>query len=172
MQVANKASLKDIVGEEPLHFLCIQVISLDGSLQDLVCRSHLNKDCQQNTVNEDVFLEKGNASTIAERMQDYNVIAMVILLGPKLRHLQHQVQENVKKMMSGHLHITSSTLSGRKNSGHCLSKPKFIASCSVFGPKGVGLVTRIAATTTESVYKFLLLELSGLETLLGVSPYR
>ncbi|GAB4840737.1 hypothetical protein Ancab_021500 [Ancistrocladus abbreviatus] len=119
-----------------------------------------------------VFLEKGNASNIAECMQDYNVIAMVILLGPKLRHLQHQVQENVKKMMSGHLHITSSTLSGRKNSGHCLSKPKFIASCSVFGPKGVGLVTRIAATTTESVYKFLQLELSGLETLLGVSPYR
>ncbi|GAB4840744.1 hypothetical protein Ancab_021507 [Ancistrocladus abbreviatus] len=57
---------------------------------------------------------------------------------PKLRHLQHQVQENVKKMMSGYLHITSSTLSGRKNSSHFLSKPKFIASCSVFGPKGGG----------------------------------
>ncbi|GAB4840759.1 hypothetical protein Ancab_021522 [Ancistrocladus abbreviatus] len=29
------------------------VISLDGSLQDPVCRSHLNKDCQQKTVSVD-----------------------------------------------------------------------------------------------------------------------
>lgn len=37
--------------------------------------------------------------------------------------------------------------------------------------QGVGVVVRIAATTTESVYKFLQHQLAGMEPLLGVSPY-
>ncbi|GAB2281282.1 hypothetical protein Dimus_015884 [Dionaea muscipula] len=82
------------------------------------------------------LLEQGSISSISERMQDYQVIAMIILLGPKLRHLQSQVQENVTKMMSGILHTTSNTpgCSVRSKSGFCSSKPDFIASCSVFGP--------------------------------------
>lgn len=120
-----------------------------------------------------VLLEQGSVSPIAERMQDYQVIAMVIVLGPRLKDLQSQVQKNVKSMMFEYLQVKPSA-SGRStgsNSDLCVTKPNFIASCSAFGPKGVGLLVRVAATTTESVYRFLHLQLSCLEPLLGVSPY-
>ncbi|XP_057510281.1 urease accessory protein D isoform X1 [Actinidia eriantha] len=117
------------------------------------------------------FLEQGT-TTIAERMQDYQVLAMVVLLGPKLQHVQNQVQQHVKTMMSEQLHRPFVGRYGKTNADHCLMKPAFIASCSVFGPKGVGVVVRIAAMTTESVYRFLQHQLVSLEPLLGVSPYR
>ncbi|XP_021826549.1 urease accessory protein D isoform X2 [Prunus avium] len=120
-----------------------------------------------------VHLERGSISSIAERMQDYQVIAMVVLLGPRIKHIQNLVQENVKRMMAEQLHIPS-TASGRQlkpNSDNRFTKPSFIASSSVFGSKGIGVVVRIAATTTESVYEFLQHQLAGLEPLLGVSPY-
>ncbi|XP_035546669.1 uncharacterized protein LOC109004770 [Juglans regia] len=47
-----------------------------------------------------VLLERGSIASIAERMQDYQVIAMVVLFGPKMKHIQNQVQEDVKKIMS------------------------------------------------------------------------
>ncbi|CAL5346674.1 unnamed protein product [Camellia sinensis] len=89
--------------------------------------------------------------------------------GPKLQHVQNQVQQYVKNMMSEQLHMPSTALGryGKTNADHCFTKPAFIASCSVFGPKGVGLVVRIAAMTTESVYKFLQHQLISLEPLLG-----
>ncbi|KAJ8544693.1 hypothetical protein K7X08_017276 [Anisodus acutangulus] len=37
--------------------------------------------------------------------------------------------------------------------------------------KGIGVVTRIAAMTTESVYNFLQHQLSSMEPLLSVQPY-
>lgn len=121
-----------------------------------------------------ILLEQGSITSIAERMQDYQVLAMVILLGPKLQHVQNQVQQNVKNMMSEQLRMPSTALRayGKTNNDHRLTKPAFIASCSGFGPKGVGVVVRIAATTTESVYRFLQHQLLSLEPLLGVSPYR
>lgn len=112
-----------------------------------------------------ILLKQGTCAGIAERMQDYHVIAMVILLGPKLKHVQNQIQEEVKKIMSQSLQYTS------KHNDQCLTKPNFLASCSVFGPKGSGVVTRIAAMTTESVYNFLQHQLSSMEPLLGVRPY-
>ncbi|KAM7500386.1 hypothetical protein LguiA_024800 [Lonicera macranthoides] len=120
-----------------------------------------------------ILLEQGGITTIAERMQDYQVIAMVILLGPKLKHVQEHVKENVKKMMSEQLRVPSTNFVGyrRGHSSHCLSKPAFVASCSSFGPKGTGVVVRIAAMTTESVYRFLQHQLASMEPLLGVSPY-
>ncbi|GAV81096.1 UreD domain-containing protein [Cephalotus follicularis] len=120
-----------------------------------------------------VLLERGSVANIAERMQGYQVVAMVILLGPKLKHIQNQVQENVKRIMSEELYGPSSGLDRhvKRKYDHCFTKPNFIASCSVFGPKGIGVVVRIAAMTTESVYKFLQHQLAGMEPLLGVSPY-
>ncbi|NP_001293068.1 urease accessory protein D isoform X1 [Solanum lycopersicum] len=119
------------------------------------------------------LLEQGTCSDIAERMQDYQVIAMVILLGPKLKHVQNQIQEDVKKIMSQSLHMPTigSRQSTSRHNDHHLTKPSFLASCSIFGPKGIGVVTRIAAMTTESVYNFLQHQLSSMEPLLGVKPY-
>ncbi|KAI6684145.1 hypothetical protein NL676_030058 [Syzygium grande] len=120
-----------------------------------------------------VLLEQGSIVPLAERMQDYQVIAMVVLLGPMLRHIQGQVQEDVKRMMAEQLQgspvrwdrqITSNTRDFAK-------KPSLIASCSAFGHKGGGIIVRIASLTTESVYQFLKHQLAGLEALLGVSPY-
>ncbi|KAG8657528.1 urease accessory protein D isoform X1 [Manihot esculenta] len=121
-----------------------------------------------------VFLEQGKIATITERMHGYQVVAMVIILGPKLKHIQTQVQENVKRIMSEQLHMPFTGLGGhtKSNSSICFTKPPFIASCSLFGPKGVGVVVRIGALTTESVYKFLQQQLAGLEPLIGVLPYR
>ncbi|GMH02695.1 hypothetical protein Nepgr_004534 [Nepenthes gracilis] len=121
-----------------------------------------------------VLLEQGRIISITERMQDYQVIAIVILLGPKLRHVQDRVQGDVKRMMSGCLNSNSNALRGstRTNSCFYLSKPNFVASCSFFGPKGMGLIVRIAAMTTELVRQFLRLQLANLEPVLGVSPYQ
>ncbi|KAK1439385.1 hypothetical protein QVD17_05202 [Tagetes erecta] len=118
-----------------------------------------------------VLLENGNVTSIAERMKDYQVIAMVILLGPKLKDIQNQIQEDVKKMMSEQLHVPSTRERTKAINGDGYTKPSLIASCNSFGPKGIGVVVRIAATTTESVYSFLHCQLSGMEPMLGLRPY-
>ncbi|KZV34061.1 urease accessory protein D-like [Dorcoceras hygrometricum] len=113
------------------------------------------------------LLEQGNHGSISDHLQDYQSIAMIVLLGPKLKHVQHQIQEDVKKLMSEQLHVPSFRSGGDKR----FPKPTFIASCSVFGPKGIGVVVRVASMTTESIYKFLQHELAAMKPLLGVSPY-
>ncbi|VVB02146.1 unnamed protein product [Arabis nemorensis] len=120
-----------------------------------------------------VLLEKRNIQSIAERMQDYHAIAMVILFGPKLRLIQKQVQENVKNMMSEQLQISYGFQRHKSESSsrNGFMKPEFIASCSTFGPEGKGVVIRIASDSTESVYNFLRQQLAELEPLLGQSPY-
>ncbi|XP_010683927.2 urease accessory protein D isoform X1 [Beta vulgaris subsp. vulgaris] len=118
-----------------------------------------------------ILLEQGAISSISECMQDYQVTGIIIVLGSKMKLLQNQIQENVKNMMSGYFQAksNSSGFSMRRNSYS--TKPDFIASCSPFGPKGVGLVIRVAALTTESVYQFLRLQLACLEPHLGAFPY-
>ncbi|KAI4363726.1 hypothetical protein MLD38_019906 [Melastoma candidum] len=121
-----------------------------------------------------ILLEPGeDVSPLAERMRDYQVIAMVIFLGPKLTCIQGHVQENVRRMMSEQLQGYHSAFGGqtRSKAQYAASKPPFVASCSSFGPKGLGTVVRVASTTTESVYTFLRHQLAGLEALIGVSPY-
>ncbi|XP_060175714.1 urease accessory protein D isoform X2 [Lycium barbarum] len=135
--------------------------------------NHIFHDGDEPLFLDTILLEQGTDAGLAERMQDYQVTAMVILLGPKLKHVQNQIQEDVKKIMSESLHmptIGSRQYTSRHND-HNLTKPSFLASCSVFGPKGIGVVTRIAAVTTESVYNFLQHQLSSMEPLLGVRPY-
>ncbi|OMO92363.1 Urease accessory protein UreD [Corchorus olitorius] len=99
--------------------------------------NHIFSEGDQPVFLDTVLLEQGGATRIAERMHDYQVIAMVIIYGPKLKHVQDQVQENVKKMMSQQLYVPSTRLGhhAKTNSDHCLTRPAFIASCSVFGPK-------------------------------------
>ncbi|XP_062094597.1 urease accessory protein D isoform X2 [Humulus lupulus] len=120
-----------------------------------------------------MLLEKGSISSIAERMQDYQVIAMVVFWGPKMKHIQNQVQEDVRKIMTEQLQFSSpaSVHKRKRNSNHCINQPNFIASSSVFGSEGKGVVVRIVATTTESAYRFLRHQLASLEPLLGVLPY-
>ncbi|XP_076900176.1 urease accessory protein D-like isoform X2 [Bidens hawaiensis] len=119
----------------------------------------------------EVLLENRNVTSIAERMQDYQVTAMVVLLGPKLKDIQNQIQEDVKKMMSAQLHVPSTGGRTKSINGGGYTKPSLIASCNSFGPKGIGVVVRIAATTTESVYRFLHSQLAGMEPMIGLRPY-
>ncbi|KAK6154799.1 hypothetical protein DH2020_009047 [Rehmannia glutinosa] len=122
-----------------------------------------------------ILLEQGSHISISDRLQDYQAIAMIVLLGPKLRLIQNQIQEDVKKLMYQQLRVPSIS-SGRSTESdsnkHCLPKPSFVASCSTFGPKGIGVVVRVASMTTESVYNFLQHQLATMEALLGASPYR
>ncbi|OIW01486.1 hypothetical protein TanjilG_19412 [Lupinus angustifolius] len=120
-----------------------------------------------------ILLDKEKMGSIQEHMQDYQVIAMIVLLGPKMQCVQNRVQDHVKKLMSEQLQLPPAALRHQKDkSDHSVSKPSFVASCSVFGPKKIGLVVRVAAMTTESVYMFLQHQLAPLEVMLGVPPYR
>ncbi|WVY97175.1 hypothetical protein V8G54_029326 [Vigna mungo] len=121
------------------------------------------------------LLEKEKNGHIQEHMHNYQVIAMILLLGPKMQYIQNLVQDNVKKIMSEQLLHPSTSLSHhhqREKADHLLTKPSFLASCSAFGPKKTGLVVRVAAETTESVYKFLRLQLAPMEPMIGVPPYK
>ncbi|XP_024926269.1 urease accessory protein D isoform X2 [Ziziphus jujuba] len=134
--------------------------------------NHIILDNDEPLFLDTVLLERG-MSSIAERMQDYQVMAMVIFWGPKMKHIQDQVQKDVKRMMSERLQFLSpaSTRQIKTTSDHCSNRPNFLASSSVFGPQGLGVVVRIAAKTTDSVYTFLQHQLASMEQLIGVPPY-
>ncbi|MCH88012.1 urease accessory protein UreD [Trifolium medium] len=120
-----------------------------------------------------MLLEKDKFGRVKEHMLDYQVIAMIVLLGPKMQYIQNIVQDNVKRIMSEQLHNPSAALSHQKTKADFfMTKPTFVASCSVFGPKKIGLIVRVASVTTESVYKFLRQQLAPLEPMIGVPPYR
>ncbi|XP_051117224.1 urease accessory protein D-like isoform X2 [Andrographis paniculata] len=108
-----------------------------------------------------VLLEKGSCGL--DQLQHYHAIAMIIILGPKLKLIQDQIQKDVKKLMSQPLFSKGSSKE---------AKPSFLASCSTFGQKGQGVVVRVASTTTESIYNFLQQQLASMEVLLGAPPYQ
>ncbi|XP_020573243.1 urease accessory protein D isoform X2 [Phalaenopsis equestris] len=119
---------------------------------------------------DSVLLEQRSTTSIAERMKDYQVVAMVVILGPKLKHIQDLIQTEVEHLMSGYFRPTTV----QKLNSDCAngpSKPPLFASCSSFGAKA-GLVVRLLSTTTEAVYSFLSHHLGGLEQFLGAPPYR
>ncbi|XP_047081001.1 urease accessory protein D-like [Lolium rigidum] len=123
---------------------------------------------------DSVLLEQGSNCSIAERMQEYNVVAMVVLLGPKLKHIQDQMQDEVKNMMSVQLRPPTSgggRYAARLQPLPSQKRPPLIASCSPFGHMGTGMVARIVAVSTESVYNFLRDHLAALEPFLGATPY-
>ncbi|KAM0823332.1 hypothetical protein ACQ4PT_070932 [Festuca glaucescens] len=85
---------------------------------------------------DSVLLEQGSNCSIAERMQEYNVVAMVVLLGPKLKHIQDQMQDEVKNMMSVQLRPPTSgggRYATRPQPLLSQTRPPLIASCSPFG---------------------------------------
>ncbi|KAK9673771.1 hypothetical protein RND81_12G188300 [Saponaria officinalis] len=116
-----------------------------------------------------VLLTQGIGSSISQRMHDYQIIAMVVILGPKLGNLRKQIQENVKSFISSSFQVKLGT--PMLKSKFSPTKPNFVASCSTFGPQGAGLIVRVAAMTTESVYQFLRLQLASLEPFVGAFPY-
>ncbi|XP_027366434.1 urease accessory protein D isoform X2 [Abrus precatorius] len=120
-----------------------------------------------------MLLEKGKIGCIQESMHNYQVIAMIVILGPKMQYIQNLVQDHVKEVMSERLQHPSGALSHQRDKAdHFISKPSFMASCSAFGPKRIGCLVRVAAETTESVYNFLRHQLAPLEPMIGVPPYR
>jgi urease accessory protein len=53
-----------------------------------------------------------------------------------MQYIQNIVQDNVKRIMSEQLHNPSTALNHQKNKADFYTtKPTFVASCSVFGPK-------------------------------------
>ncbi|KAF3793364.1 Urease accessory protein D [Nymphaea thermarum] len=93
---------------------------------------------------------------------------------PKLKQIQNQITNDVKETMSRLFQLpfaARSCYNKRQKSQHTIEQPDFLASCSGFGNKDIGLVVRIMALTTESVYKFLHQHLACLASLLGAVPY-
>ncbi|KAH7365009.1 hypothetical protein KP509_18G003600 [Ceratopteris richardii] len=108
---------------------------------------------------DSMCLESKDSLTISERMQPFQVLAMLVLYGPELKHLGKQLEEFIEARNRKALHSRSRTISD------------FLVSCSTFGPKEEGLVVRIAATATELVYDFLRHHLAALSRLTGACPY-
>lgn len=106
-----------------------------------------------------MLLEKDSFGRVKEHMLDYQVIAMIVLLGwvvciaifildycvmydmlynfrPKMQFIQNLVQDNVKRIMTEQLQNPSAALSHQKSKADFfMTKPSLVASCSVFGPK-------------------------------------
>ncbi|KAF8691201.1 hypothetical protein HU200_040321 [Digitaria exilis] len=123
---------------------------------------------------DSVLLEQGSNCSIAKQMQEYNVIAMVVLLGPKLKHIQEQMQDEVRKLMSGQLRPPTSggsLYTMRTQHPQRSQMPPLVASCSPFGRTGTSMVARVAAVSTELVYSFLRHHLAALQPFPGASPY-
>ncbi|WOL12275.1 urease accessory protein D isoform X1 [Canna indica] len=169
--------------------------------------NHIYLEEDQPLFIDSVLLDKTSDTSIAERMQGYQVMAMVVISGPKLKDLRHQLQEEVKQMMSARSPNSSRNYHIKSEFQHSPTRLPLIASCSPFGPqvsfkiftrslvpgqppKGIycsvfthpcmiylapsqalGVVVRIAATTTHSVYMFLKHHLAALEPFLGAAPY-
>ncbi|KAL4194924.1 hypothetical protein AMTRI_Chr05g61970 [Amborella trichopoda] len=136
----------------------------------------ISNEDQQPLLLDSLLMEQGSSMKGTCGMQDYQVIAMIILLRHKLEHVQNEIQEKVKKKMSEvfGMRLTSKRQHDRDmkpDLTYGRSKPELIASCSMFSLKDAGLVIRVAATTTGLVYKFLQEHLASLEPLLGASPY-
>lgn len=104
-------------------------------------------------------------------MREYNVVAMVVLLGPKLRDIQDKMQDEVKKLMSGQLRPPTAGGSLYTTRSQRPRRPPLVASCSPFGRTGTGMVARVAAVSTELAYIFLRHHLAALEPFLGAPPY-
>lgn len=64
-----------------------------------------------------------------------NLIYFYFVFRPKLKHIQNQIQEDVKKMMSEQLHVPSTRERTKAINGDGNTKPSLIASCNSFGPK-------------------------------------
>ncbi|XP_020394028.1 urease accessory protein D isoform X2 [Zea mays] len=120
---------------------------------------------------DSTLLEQSSSYSIAERMREYNVVAMVVLLGPKLRDIQDKMQDEVRKLMSGQLRPPTAGGSLYTTRSQRPRRPPLVASCSPFGRTGTGMVARVAAVSTELAYIFLRHHLAALEPFLGAPPY-
>eukprot|EP00250_Pteridium_aquilinum_P035636 c9749_g1_i1 orf=424-990(+) len=118
---------------------------------------------------DSICLENGITSTILERMQTFQVVAMVTIYGPRLQCLCRQLEESIQLLNQRDLNSRSRGKSYSNKPGVLISD--LLVSCSTFGPSEDGLVVRIVSNTTELVYNFLRHHLASLSALTGVSPY-
>lgn len=120
-------------------------------------------------------LEQGAGYSIVDRMQAFHVIAMLVVLGPRLeptrKHIMEKVRERNSELFGGQLQYSNSRVKKAKYPEREASEAVLLASCSAFGPMDIGLVVRIVATSTESVYKFFREHLTSIGPLIGTCPY-
>lgn len=71
-----------------------------------------------------------------------NLISCCMLCRPKLKHIQNQIKEEVKKMMSVQLRPPTNSFGRYAKSGTQQDRivPDLVASCSTFGPQVTNLV--------------------------------
>lgn len=117
---------------------------------------------------DSMCLENVSTSTIFERMQPFQVVAMVIIYGPQLQCLRRKLEETIQLL--NQTDFTRSRGKAHTNKPG-LSISDLLVSCSSFGPSEDGLVVRIVSSATELVYNFLRHHLASLSTLIGVTPY-
>ncbi|XP_057830762.2 urease accessory protein D isoform X1 [Cryptomeria japonica] len=125
---------------------------------------------------DSTLLEQGAGLSVADRMQAFHVVAMLVILGPKMAFIQNQVQAKIRErnteLFGRRSHSSNPNYKkGKLDIENKESNEVLLASCSVFGPLDTGLVVRISATSTELVYKFLREHLASIEPFIGTSPY-
>jgi len=82
-----------------------------------------------------------------------------------------KIRERNSELFGGPLQNSNPRVKRAKPSESKASEAVLLASCSAFGPMDIGLVVRIVATSTESVYKFLREHLTSIEPFIGTCPY-
>lgn len=126
---------------------------------------------------DSVCLEQGVGLSIADRMDDFQVLGLVVIYGPKLAAIQRAIQFSVQNLtaraMKNQKSFSSNVASTTQGSWpkQTPSTHEFFASCSTLGPSEEGLVVRMASRETKTVYQFLREQLSPLQPLIGVPPY-
>ncbi|CAM6103881.1 unnamed protein product [Calypogeia fissa] len=126
---------------------------------------------------DSVCLEQGMGLSIADRMDDFQVLGLVVIYGPKLALMRKAIQSNVQSLtaraMKNQKSFSSRGASAAQGSWpkQTLSTHELFASCSPLGPSEEGLVVRVAARETKTVYQFLKEQLSALQPLIGIPPY-
>lgn len=120
-------------------------------------------------------LEQGAGYSVVDRMQSFHVIAMLVVLGPKLeptrKHIMAKIRERNSELFGGPLQNSNPHVKKTKLNESKASEAVLLASFSTFGPMDIGLVVRIVATTTDSVYKFFREHLTSIEPFIGTCPY-
>eukprot|EP00249_Psilotum_nudum_P015906 c25574_g1_i1 orf=499-1431(-) len=118
-------------------------------------------------------LEHGAGLSVARRMKEFHVVAMLVILGPQLESIRKQLEKNVHLLSQKifRMHLCNKGIPSGSIQEDSSADSKLLASCSAFGPKGNGLVVRMVATSTELVYEFFREHLSPLASVIGVSPY-
>jgi hypothetical protein len=120
-----------------------------------------------------LLLEDGVAGmpTVAERMQGYECLCLVVVLGPKLAPLLEHIAAAENKRLGWQQHGANAITAMGKSSLHTETERGPVSSSCFCRPNVNMMVVRAAARTTEAMREYLKRILNPLTPIVGTGPY-